>query len=275
MIKILKYLVYFNLFISFSAFILSYGFGKVIQNEKRIEYSLFVFFSTLFLYNFHKWVKVFLNHENIPLKGFFLKNKKVLIGLICFSFIGSLTMFCATFYFNFIFFVLILFCAILSIFYVLKIKKTNLREVPFLKVFIVSIIWTSVLCIIPLLFKQNTTLKDIIFSCIHFFYFFFMTLSFDIRDIEFDKPKMKTFPQVFGVIRAKYIAVLCWLVFYVFHAFYLGNTIQFILLFSLAMYQLTFILKTNKDQSSLFFGLGVDGGILLLGGYYFLEQISL
>lgn len=268
MIKILKYFININLFISFSAFILSYSFAKMVQSEKRVEYSLFVFFSTLFLYNFHKLVKVFCNHENIPLKGFILENKNILIRITCFALIGSISMFYITFHLNFIFLTLILLSSVLSFFYVLKIKMKNLREIPFLKIYIVSIIWTSVICIIPLFLKQNIFCENLIFSAFHFFFFFFMTISFDIRDIEYDQQKMKTIPQMLGIKKAKLLAVSCWILFYTFQIIYVKNYIHFSLLLILALYQLYFILTTKKELSTLYFGLGVDSGILLLGVYY-------
>jgi hypothetical protein len=84
---------------------------------------------------------------------------------------------------------------LIYIFYVIGLWKLKpLREIPFLKSFLVAFVWLMVMRLLPQYMEQ------IDFSMIKtlqsFLFFFFLAVSADVFDIEIDKQRLKSVPLI-------------------------------------------------------------------------------
>ncbi len=106
---------------------------------------------------------------------------------------------------------------LLAGFYILPLGFTGgrpigLRRIPFLKGFIIAFVWASVAVVLPgtsVLDGSPFISGDVwwimsIWLC----YFLAIAIAFDIRDLPYDPPALRTIPQVFGARGAKFIAIL-------------------------------------------------------------------
>ena len=98
----------------------------------------------------------------------------------------------------------IIVCCIISILY-----PIYLRSIPYLKIFIISIVWTFVST--TLLVIENDVHIDQNIYYLHisrFCFVFAITIPFDIRDIAIDFKNIKTIPIRFGEKISRYIGVI-------------------------------------------------------------------
>ena len=166
----------------------------------------FVFFSTMLSYNFIRMFQV--DRLNSMTAVWIKANKKALIVLNSLAFIGSgyyLLRFRLVEIFALFPFVLA------TLFYVFpfKNKVSGLRNVPGLKLFLISITWTGLTLYLPLFSAEFQNSEQLYASMAQRFLFIFaITIPFDIRDSKFDLPGLNTIPQVLGVNRSKMIAIL-------------------------------------------------------------------
>ena len=152
----------------------------------------------------------------------------------------------------------IIICAIISLLY-----PFGLRQVPFLKIFIISIIWTISTFLI-LVFENNIVLdKTILFHFLtRLFFVFAITIPFDIRDLPFDNSRLKTIPIVFGEIKARVIAII----FLMFSELmcvdlYFSNLLPshyFLAISMSCLFASIFILNSTKEKSEMYFSFGVE-----------------
>jgi hypothetical protein len=85
----------------------------------------------------------------------------------------------------------------------------NLRSWGGLKIFVVALVWSGSTVILPLLSAQQTITRDVSLEIIQRFVFVLVLLiPFEIRDLAYDKPELKTLPQRYGVARTKLLGVL-------------------------------------------------------------------
>ncbi len=88
--------------------------------------------------------------------------------------------------------------------------KGGLRRVPYLKVFLIALIWVYTTTFVPLV------ISDVVFESAQFYFMLSMvlfllgiTIPFDVRDIYFDSPSIKTLPQVMGEKQSILLSVIC------------------------------------------------------------------
>ncbi len=135
---------------------------------------------------------------------------------------------------------------------------------PYLKGHFIAFCWTGIIVAFPLLNSPNSPIFEM--DLLAFYLLIFGTsIPFDIRDLQFDDPKQKTIPQVFGVKGAKAIAVLCvivflWLTFWK-HPFLMTNAFFVISAFTL----LLLIIISNEKRTEGFYSIGIDGALALIG----------
>jgi len=90
-------------------------------------------------------------------------------------------------------------------------KKTsrNLRNIPYLKIYLIAIVWVFACIVFPILY-ENTILQvqHVGLFVAFFFYLLGITIPFDIRDFQYDPKSLKTIPQLIGVEKAKQLAIL-------------------------------------------------------------------
>ena len=89
-------------------------------------------------------------------------------------------------------------------------KKRRLRDIPLIKVFIISFTWAWISTLIPWLDSGANLELDIILVFLEKFLFILgITIPFDIRDFQIDKTQgIHTLPQAMGIHPAKILAIL-------------------------------------------------------------------
>ena len=206
--KTLSFLLYSNLFVSLCVVALAIRTALVLDLNVDFSFYLFLFFSTLFTYNFQRLIR-FNNKEYSSKNVIWNKSNYNFSKTICLiSFLISST-FIFSLNLNSLYLLFPLF--IVSILYPLKLfSKLSLREVPFLKIFLISIVWTFATTLVvvsesnsPFSFELMPLLLD------RFLFVMAITIPFDIRDLKLDQSFIKTIPLVFGLNGAKNIAFVC------------------------------------------------------------------
>ena len=163
---------------------------------------------------------------------------------------------------------LFLLTVFVSIFYVVPFFGKRLREIPFLKTFLIAVVWTCVLFYIPWLNEGRKT--ELVQNELTAFFFLFaaLTIPFDIRDMEQDRLQHKTLPLLFGVTVSKVVALAFLAVFYRIIANINQEMGKNVLLGSITLLASLLVLFTNSTRSIYFFA-ALDGTMVLIGLVYF------
>jgi hypothetical protein len=138
--------------------------------------------------------------------------------------------------------------------YIFTIKQANLRQIPGTKALWISIVWTIIAVVIPKLTLDSFSWLDL-----HYFILFYtLTIPADMRDMEFDNPKMKTIPQLIGNRKSKLLFYFLLILFLMINYLLKDRNpieISLVLLFSLILFAKRFSLRYAL----------IDGILLILG----------
>ncbi len=161
----------------------------------------------------------------------------------------------------------------LAILYILPLRNgRSLRQVPFLKIFIIAATWTWVSAWLPLVISGGTVDSDHwVFLAHRFLFIFAITIPFDIRDVYTDRSShVKTLPSYYGIQGSKLSAIGISVVAFLLLLPLLYT--QFLPLTMTPVYFLVFvgsvagIYWSSPSRSEFYFGYLLDGLMLLLGG---------
>ncbi len=224
MLKILKILIETNLFIAFAAvsFMLA---NACLLNIEIVDLRFLVpqiFFSSWFIYQVSRWIYF--------KKGEYT-NKEELVALFFekYPLFNQATIFCSgllaiifTLFLNWNTIVVLSFVGGISVLYPIPVLKplgivTRLRDFPFVKIFLIAIVWSVTAVILPAL-ESSIDLHDridvFVLLVAQFIFILFITLPFDINDAEVDKKSnIKTIPSVFGIKNSKIICLILGIVY--------------------------------------------------------------
>ncbi len=284
--KLIKALINSNLYISFAAVFLTIetqiGLGMKPQWH---PYLFIIFFATLFEYNLHRFITVITNKEALNsekhkwvrdnLNGFYLLVFTSLAGFICVALLAKKEVL-----------ITLVPIALLTLFYSMPVfwnKKGifKLREIPYLKIFLIAFVWASSTILLPII-QSNT-----MFNKVHVitmlaersFFIFAITIPFDIRDIEVDKQAgLKTIPILFNENTSNAIANLSLFIFFLisFVHYQLQNHWFIIEALSISTLTTFLFLNENKFRKLTYFHYGILDGTMLLQGllvlvFYYLK----
>lgn len=178
----------------------------------------FCFFSTIVCYNFIKY--------GVEAKKYVLVANKYHKNIQVFSFIAL----AFAVYFSFFLHKDVWYCmGALGLFtglYAVPVlpNAKNLRSFGALKVFMVAIVWAGVTVLLPVLSANMSLTTDVwIETFQRFLIVLVLLMPFEIRDLQYDSPALKTIPQRFGVIHTKIATGILVLIF--FFVTYLKDTI--------------------------------------------------
>ena len=157
---------------------------------------------------------------------------------------------------------LLIVLTLISVFYVVPLSASskNLRSVLGLKVIIVAFEWTGFTVLLPLLeVFQPFNLQELWVSLSTFLLVIVLMIPFEIRDLKYDKPELRTLPQRFGIRKTKAMGyVLCGL-YLIFSLLAMGWNLGSYAFSILTTILLMFALyKTKEVQSAYFASLGVE-----------------
>ena len=89
-----------------------------------------------------------------------------------------------------------------------------------LKIFLVALVWAGATVVLPTLGSSHPVTWDVwVETAQRFFFVLALLIPFEIRDLKYDDPELRTLPQRFGVWWTKMIGVLFVLLFYVLTSF--------------------------------------------------------
>lgn len=205
--KLNTYFVTYNVFISICSLALLFYFSLLTNLKISSIYYLFTFFGTLSIYNLYRLFPSFYQiKDHISSFALELIVYSLLLGSISFYLINSSN--------KYLYFIPV----IISLAYKFPLfGKKNLRSLPYLKVFLISMVWV-LMAIIPLFTEQIDTAtknKIIFLSLTQFFFFIAITIPFDVFDLE--KDEIKTTATALGAKKAIYISLTCLLIYFVAH----------------------------------------------------------
>jgi len=276
-VKILDFLVASNVYVSLGVVSLTL-LSLDIRQIEHPNLLWFVFFTTLFVYNFIRLVNVHsvissesLRHQTIYRFRIFFWFVCIISALLGFYFFVTIS--------EYIFFPIVG-LGFVSIFYGLPIYKNEsqlfrLRDLPGIKIFLIAFVWAFVTEGLPALLNGEPLYYLALFE--RFLFIFAITIPFDIRDVNYDAFHLSTIPQYFGINTAKWIALFALLSseLILFYRFFFNN--DFNLIGALAIYisyEFSFLLiyKCHSYSKERYFTIGVEGMSILMGALFFFSQ---
>lgn len=184
--------------------------GLIFDISVDIHLVLFLFFASISCYNFVKYgpeaekylKQTYLYHKNIQLfsiacllfaayHAYFIR-RETWIGVVVLAFMTGL--------------------------YAVPIlpRTKNLRNLGGIKIFIVAAVWAGTTVILPCLETGVGLSWDIYIETVQrFVLVLVLLLPFEIRDLKYDAPELRTLPQLFGVRNTKIFGLLLATLFFV------------------------------------------------------------
>ena len=246
-----------------------------------------IFFATIFEYNFHRLVPLITNKEVLNSEKYLWirENLTSFYLLIFFSVIGFIG---SAFLVKKEVLIVLAPIAILTFLYsipVLGNKKQlfSLREIPYLKIFLIAIVWSSATILLPVIQSDEVFDKAHVVALLteRFFFIFAIAIPFDVRDLESDKHAgIKTIPLLLSEKKALTISFLSLLLFFLISFFHYQSQNDWFIIEALGLSALTtyLFLRSEKIKNLSWYHHGVlDGamllqGLLVLGFYYFTQK---
>lgn len=268
MVKFINFLLYSNIYIAFCAVAMTAQTLYVFDIDIKTSSALLglVFFSTLVIYALHRLVSLSkvdksLDVERFKVIGAYKEHIQIYAGLgilgggVCFFCLNRPTQYA------------LILPALLSLGYVIPFmgnKKLRLRDVHFIKIFLIAIVWSYVTVLLPFLeFKIAIGVRELGILLERILFIFVITLPFDLRDWEIDKKnQVRTIPATIGVkntLRLALFILLLWAL--LFSAIYPLSIILALLISGLSTGILVYY--SPKQQHDYYFTALMDGTMLL------------
>lgn len=263
---IIRFFIKSNIWVAFCVLGLAFS-TEILLNVINYKISLFVFISTIFVYNYQRIFKLKKDHKH-PYKSFIENNKNVIYILMFLTLMVNIYLF---FSFKLSTQIMIFLIGALSFFY-----PFGLRKIPFAKIFIISFVWAVSTMLLIVLENNIPISESVILKLASLFLFVFsITIPFDIRDVDVDLKNVITIPLFFGVKRAKMIAFItlfiCGLIsFFQYRHMYLSFS-SLLALVLLYIFSFIFIQKSDKSNKKMYYSFWGESLSLLS---YFLLLIT-
>lgn len=185
-----------NVLIAFSALTLTVSTQFQLGLNISLEsYHFLIFFSTLFIYNIHRRITLLNGFKTIPSENYneYKTSLKVIHRCLVIA-LGGIVITLLKTRLNLVF-VLIPF-GIISLLYSIPFKmgqKTliTLRQIPYLKIFLIAFVWAAVTVFIPVVNYKKPLYSLHVLSVFleRMLFVLAITLPFDIRDMDDDKKR--------------------------------------------------------------------------------------
>ncbi|MBD0331936.1 MAG: hypothetical protein ICV66_04715 [Chitinophagaceae bacterium] len=185
LINLLDALLFSSVFIAVCAVLMSYQTFIIFTNQINIYYLAFVFFATLCSYNFH-WYLTPASVQQSPRSVWSLQHKQMLIIL---TVLGLAGLFYFFLYLRQYWIWLSISAFVTFLYTAPKISFFNqLQKIAVGKTIFLSLVWTHVTCILPLVISGVEWHRQQYFFIINrFFFIYAICILFDFRDRQEDK----------------------------------------------------------------------------------------
>jgi 4-hydroxybenzoate polyprenyltransferase len=284
-LKLFYFSINSNIFISLAAVSLTFATQVQLGMQPQLHpYLLLIFFATLFDYNVHRLITVITNKEALNSQ----KHRWVKQHLYFFYLVVATSVFgflWTIFYADPKVLIALTPIALITLFYsvpVFKNKKSifRLREIPCLKIFLISFVWSASTIFLPVIQSARTFTKATILAMLleRFLFVFAITIPFDIRDMQADtRQRLKTIPLLIGKKNSMIVANTA-LVLFLAVCMLHYNSLSLMWLncaFSLSTVSTLFFMNNKRLQANEYYHYGIlDGtmllqGLFVLAGYYF------
>ena len=158
----------------------------------------------------------------------------------------------------------------------------KLREIPYLKIFLITSIWSVSTILLPVIQAGNEifTTNVILLFAERFLFIFAIAIQFDIRDMQADRRAgLKTIPLLIGQHKAAILSFLTLAASLFFSALHYPNQNDWFILWALcistAITYLFLKIQFFRNRTRYYYQV-LDGTLLLQGilvlGFYFLNQ---
>lgn len=221
----------------------------------------FVLLSIIVSYNFIRFYEI-QSHRLEWFYKWFYKNKIKLLLLCVMAFVGMIYLVFFT-SFNFTSIFILLPFAFITFFYVIPVFKLgnvefSFRNFPFIKIISIAFSWAGVTVFFPIK-EANMMIDNGV--CIEFLQRFLLllaiTIPFDIRDIYSDSKKIRTLPQVIGIVNSKIIGsfLLC---FFIGLEFFKQDYFYPVATVAIAVITLFFLWSSSEKKSRFYTSFWVE-----------------
>ena len=255
-----------NIYVSFGALVLYLYYALFLGVNFFLTTPLLIFSSTFIAYNALRLIgiKRDYNYEGEQ-RYWYKKNKLLMIGLtvisLCFIILGIIDLTFKQFQLLMAGFLFVL------IYERLFFKHFSLRFLPYLKPFIIAIVWV-ITCVGLHIESLNSIFQLAVFDC--FIFIFFLSLLYDYKDKEEDiKARVKNIIH-FQNPKLLYSMMIVVSLVYI---YFLFEKLNFPLLYCIP-FLIVGPIAVNISKKTLFFNLVVDGLIIYKGlfGIYLLKN---
>lgn len=139
--------------------------------------------------------------------------------------------------------------------------KKNLRNLKGIKAFVVSLTWSVSTVLLPLLNNQVPITDEVLIDLVQRFLFILaLMVPFEIRDLKFDEPDLRTIPQVLGINGSLFLGVILLVFFVVFGLLRPElNTNSLYVEWGIALLLLLALGFTKENQSRYYASFFVEG----------------
>lgn len=267
--NVILFLIYGNFFISLCTVALTCETYLLSNIPVDFNYLLFVFFSTLFIYNVQRvlFATKFYVSDHSERHRWILNHKKQLIILTVFSLTSILFI---SFFIPSENLILLMGTGIIASAYFLPF--VNLRRIPGVKALLVAAVWTAVTVYFPIRFSSVSAgftsitaghRNFILLITERFLFLLALCIAFNIRDIQFDKNSgVNTLPVIYGIEKAKLIAY-CLLLLFVVTLFIRDPSIVSICMAVSGGLTAWLIAKSYPESGEMHYSFLIDGTMIL------------
>lgn len=213
--KIIDLFLYSNAYIAFAAVALTWQTQLILFGSFELDnLSILVFFATMLIYASHRLVGLFSVKEFLKEGRFYIINTyKSHIWI--YTGIALIGLAYAFFQVSFRIQMALVIPGLISFGYVLpflgigKKRKLRLRDLNWIKIFLIAVVWGYVTVILPILEVRNVIWSDVLIFMERAIFIFMITLPFDIRDLKVDQHNnVKTIPAVYGVAKTMQLVLI-------------------------------------------------------------------
>jgi len=259
--QFLEFCVKTNLIVAVSAFCL-YKTTEILFQFHNFHLGCFVFFATLFTYNYMRVLDSY-SFDFSAGGDYIFCYKKIILSLL---FVSAVLIVYLIYILGVQFLQLITPVAVISLLYPISFTVNSatysLRSIPFLKIFLISLVWSYVTVLLPILYYSSSldyVVLDVFFQ--RFLFIIAISIPFDIRDMYIDQ--IKTFPNTIGVYESKLFAWFCLFLIDLLLIIDLINSIitvpVFCALFITIEITSIIIYFSGQNKSFMFYGIIVEG----------------
>ena len=149
-----------------------------------------------------------------------------------------------------------------AVFYVVPFAsdRKNLRSIASLKLFLIAFTCAGVTVLFPLIQYKIQFSHDIwVIFLQRFLLIVAITIPFDIRDVNFDMPELKTLPQTIGIKKSKLLGLLALLLFFILGLLIVPvNKTTILITFLITLISFLFLIFSTSDQRKYYSSFWVE-----------------